>query len=112
MEYKDIRIKSDENLESQVQTLKEYYWVKSKSGAIKKAIRDCAMIARHTAMEIKIMTKDNKLLLSKDETSDSIVKDMSLKVDYETGKVIIKLLNDYKSDSNLDVTDKWEILAY
>ena len=69
------------------------------------------MIARHKDMEIKIMTKDNKLLLSKDETSLSIIKDMSLKVDYEKGKVIIKLLNDYKSDSDLDITDKGDILV-
>ena len=111
MAEKDIRIRSNEELEFQVQILKEYYWVKSKSGAIKKAIKDCVMIARHKDMEIKIMTKDNKLLLSKDETSLSIIKDMSLKVDYEKGKVIIKLLNDYKSDSDLDITDKGDILV-
>ena len=28
MAEKDIRIRSNEELESQVQTLKEYYWVK------------------------------------------------------------------------------------
>jgi hypothetical protein len=69
------------------------------------------MVAQHKDMEIKIMTKDNKLLLSKDETSDSIIKDMSLKVDYEKGKVIIKLLNNYESNSNLDITDKGDILV-
>lgn len=49
----DIRIKSNDELESQINILKDYYWVKSKSGAIKKAVRDCSMVA-----EIKQFKKD------------------------------------------------------
>ncbi len=48
MTKKEFRILSTEELETQVQILKEYYWVKSKAGAIKKAIKDCATVAEHT----------------------------------------------------------------
>ena len=43
---KDIRIKSSEELESQIDTLKDYYWVKSKAWAIRKSIRDTSMVAK------------------------------------------------------------------
>ena len=43
----DIRIRSNDELEAQVSILKEYYWVKSKTGAIRKAVRDCAIVAEH-----------------------------------------------------------------
>lgn len=55
---KDIRMRSNEELEAQIQTLKEYYWVKSKSWAIKKAIKDCATVAEHKNIpEVKYVDK-------------------------------------------------------
>jgi len=45
MIQKDIRIRSNEELEAQVLILKEYYWVKSKAWAIKKAVRDTSVVA-------------------------------------------------------------------
>jgi len=47
----EIRIRSNDELESQVQTLKEYYWVKSKSWAIKKAVIDTARVVEYKKAE-------------------------------------------------------------
>jgi len=67
MTKKEFRILSNEELETQVQTLKEYYWVKSKAWAIKKAIRDCATVAEHKWMVSNL----NKVLSYDIKNSDN-----------------------------------------
>ena len=59
--------------------------------------------------KIIIMTRDNKLLLSKDWTSEKIVIDKSIKIEYSKDELIIKLINDYKQVWDIDVTDNWDI---
>ena len=59
--------------------------------------------------KIIIITRDNKLLLSKDWTSEKIVIDKSIKIEYSKDELIIKLLNDYKQVWDIDVTDNWDI---
>ena len=116
MEYKDIRIKSDENLESQVQTLKEYYWVKSKSGAIKKAIHDCSTVAEHKNIIYwvdEVLEKCNKketsekMLMTQEEINliDTYIvpclsKDIEIKVRSDNRNTILnrikyKLISEY-----------------
>ena len=66
MTKKEFRILSNEELEIQVQTLKEYYWVKSKAWAIKRAIKDCSTVAEHNNLHNKkapmqqVFTRKNK----------------------------------------------------
>ena len=59
---------------------------------------------------IIILTKDNKLLLSKDETSDNLIVDNSIEVEYIWEELIVKLLKDYDNEWNVEVTDNWDIL--
>jgi len=46
---------------------------------------------------IILMTNDNKLLLSKDETSEKLIIDSSLEVEFDGDNLIVKLKNDYKN---------------
>ena len=62
MTKKEFRILSNEELESQVQTLKEYYWVKSKAWAIKKAIKDCSTVAEHKNRDKILQENVNKII--------------------------------------------------
>lgn len=61
--------------------------------------------------KIILMTNDNKLLLSKDETSENIIKDLSLEiVEFDENQLIVKLRNDYKNEWNVIVVDDWFIV--
>lgn len=58
-------------------------------------------------MEIILKTNNNKLLLSKDNTSEDIIISKDIEVDYSLDKIIITLRNDYsvKDDGSIFVTD-------
>jgi len=60
--------------------------------------------------KIILMTNDNKLLLSKDETSKNVLIDKSLVAEFINDELIIKLSNDYKNNWDLEVTNNGDVL--